>query len=77
MAERKNKAVATPSPENVGSSESPGIAHPWTDEEMAAAKPLPLPTVGPVVPSGATSVPHVGRGSTKPAGRPEKEKGAS
>ncbi len=76
MAERNNKAIATPSPENVGSIESPGIAPPWTDEEMAAARPLPLPTVGPVVPSGESSVPHSGRGDTKPAGLPEKEKGA-
>jgi hypothetical protein len=56
---------------NVSSSGAPEQSRPWTDEEMAAAKPIPLPT-GDTAPTVSISgVPHTGKGKTKPAGRPE------
>ena len=45
---------------NVRSPESPGQARPWTEEEMAAAKPLPLPTVDEEVRAPNSGVPHAG-----------------
>jgi hypothetical protein len=59
---------------NACSADSPEAARPWTDEEMAAAKPLPLPTVDPVTKVGTPGVPYAGEGETKPAGRPEEDK---
>ena len=59
---------------NVGSAENLQPARPWTDEEMAAAKPIPLPTVEPtprVV--GVAGVPDAGKGETKAGGRPEND----
>jgi hypothetical protein len=57
---------------NIGSGENMEQVHPWTDEEMAASKPLPLPTVKltPQV-TGVAGVPYVGKGKTKSGGRPE------
>jgi hypothetical protein len=47
------------------------LARPWTDEEMAAAKPLPLPTVDSAAKIRTPGVPHTGKGETKPPGRPD------
>jgi hypothetical protein len=59
---------------NKKSAESPGPARPWTEEEMANAKPLPMPTVdSPKAP--VSGVPHAGKGETKPAGKPEEDPG--
>jgi hypothetical protein len=71
-AKRKRVADARRQAGNVGSGDQPGLARPWTDEEMAAAKPLPLPTVDPA--PKVPSLPHAGKGETKPAGRPEDER---
>ena len=69
------KAVDAPSKAgNTYSVDDPRQARPWTDEEMAAAKPLPLPTVDPTAGVGVGSVPYAGKGQTKAAGRPEKDK---
>jgi hypothetical protein len=56
---------------NIGSPDQAAPAGPWTDEEMAAAKPLPLPTVNPPAEVSESGVPHAGKGKTKPGGRPE------
>jgi hypothetical protein len=58
---------------NISSAEIEQV-HSWTDEEMAAAKPIPLPTVEstPQV-AGVAGVPHAGKGQTTPGGRPEKD----
>ena len=56
---------------NVRSPEEPGQARPWTEEEMAGAKPLPLPTVNEAAKVPTSGVPHAGKGETKPAGKPE------
>jgi hypothetical protein len=58
---------------NESSANNPELARPWTDEEMAAAKPLPLPTVDTVAKVRTPGVPYAGKGETKPAGRPEDE----
>ncbi len=78
---RKPKHGGTPGTSsgaaNVSSAEHSGAGRPWTDEEMAAAKPLPIPTgeaAAHVPPSG---VPHAGTGQTEPAGRPEGDDGAA
>ena len=59
---------------NISSAENIEPAHSWTDEEMAAAKPIPLPTVEstPQV-VGVAGLPHVGKGQTKAGGRPEND----
>jgi len=62
------KAGNTSSPENESS------ARPWTPDEMAAAKPLPVPKVDDPMQVGTSGSTHSGRGQTKPSGRPEKEK---
>ncbi|QJX00268.1 hypothetical protein FTUN_7893 [Frigoriglobus tundricola] len=71
---RKPKRGGAPAPSseaaNASSAEHPGAGRPWTDEEMAAAKPLPLPT-GEATASVSSGVPHTGTGQTEPAGRPE------
>jgi hypothetical protein len=59
---------------NMGSADDPGKARPWTDEEMAAAKPFPLPTLDAEGHAGVASITHAGKGQTKAAGRPEKVK---
>jgi hypothetical protein len=73
MTKRKSPADAPGEAGNVRSTDEPGQARPWTDEEMAAAKPLPLPTVDSTEGVGGTSIPHAGKGQTKAAGRPEKD----
>jgi len=56
---------------NASSADNPEPARPWTDEEMAAAKPIPLPTVDTVAKVRTPGVPYAGKGETKPAGLPE------
>ena len=74
MTKRKSTADAPGEGDNFRSADDPTQARPWTDEEMAAAQPLPLPaTVDPTAWVGAVSVPHAGKGQTKAAGRPEKD----
>jgi hypothetical protein len=58
---------------NASSPDNPRTGRPWTDEEMAEAKPLPLPTVDPTARVGMGGVSHSGRGETTAAGRPENE----
>ena len=58
---------------NTSSTDELGTARPWTDEEMATAKPIPLPTVDAPPAPGQAGAPHAGQGETKPAGRPEDE----
>ncbi len=60
--------------DNAASDENSEPPRPWTAEEMAAAKPLPLPEVGPASPATGPGVPHVGRGETLPSGRPDEAK---
>ena len=65
----KRKSAEMPSKAgNVGSPDKPAQPRPWTAEEMASAKPLPLPTVGP---EGAENITHAGKGQTRAAGLPE------
>jgi hypothetical protein len=71
MSKRKSAAEATSEAGISRSADDPDQARPWTDEEMAAAKPLRLPTVEP--PASVTGLPHAGSGQTKAAGRPEKD----
>ena len=73
MTKRKSAAHVPIEAGNACSADDPRQARPWTDEEMAAAKPLPLPTVDPTAWVGVASVPHAGKGQTKAAGRPEKD----
>jgi hypothetical protein len=57
---------------NVSSAENIEPARPWTDEEMAASKPIPLPTVEPTPRAvDIAGVTHAGKGETKGGGRPE------
>jgi hypothetical protein len=58
---------------NAGNKESAaslGPASPWTEDEMGAAKPLPLPTVD-AQKVGSLGTPYTGKGQTKPGGRPQ------
>lgn len=71
MTKRKSAADAPNEAGNARSANDPSQARSWTDEEMAAAKPLPLPTVDPTAWVGVASIPHAGKGQTKAAGRPE------
>jgi hypothetical protein len=73
MTKRKSAAGAPSEAGNARSADDPSQARPWTDEEMAAAKPFPLPTVDPTPRVDSASIPHTGKGQTKPAGRPEKD----
>lgn len=60
---------------NVSSAESIEPGRPWTDEEMAASKPLPLPTVEPTPRAvDVAGVSHAGKGEKKRGGRPEHDK---
>ena len=53
MTKRRSSAAdATSEAGSTSSADKPRPARPWTDEEMAAAKPLPLPTVDPTAPFG-------------------------
>jgi hypothetical protein len=47
MTKRQGAQGAPNKAGKAGSAENAGPARPWTDEEMAEAKPLPLPTVDP------------------------------
>ena len=59
---------------NVGSAENIEPAGPWTDEEMAASKPIPLPTVEPTPQDvGVAGVANAGKGESKEGGRPEND----
>jgi hypothetical protein len=49
---------------NASSTDDRSPARPWTAEEMAAAKPLPLPTVEPAARAGVTRDSHGGNAST-------------
>jgi hypothetical protein len=60
-------------PGNAGSPASVEQPRPWTDDEMAAAKPLPMPKVEGTQRGVATGVPHLGKGESTPAGRPQYE----
>jgi len=60
----------TDQPGNASSPEDRGKTRPWTDEEMASAEPLPLPTVDPANVREPGCL-HAGKGNTKPPGRPE------
>jgi hypothetical protein len=62
---------STGEPENSSSQEASETARPWTDEEMAAAKPLPLPSVESVPVAPTRGVPYSGKGDAKPGGKPE------
>jgi len=70
---RSSAADATSEAGNASSADNPRAARPWTDEEMAAAKPLPLPTIDPTARVDLGGVAHSGRGETTAAGRPENE----
>jgi hypothetical protein len=74
MTKKRKRDDAADKPSEAGnakSSDNPGLARPWTDDEMAAAKPLPLPTVDTASKVRTPGVPYAGEGETKPAGRPE------
>lgn len=71
MKKHKGAAGASSASGNVNSQGTSQPARPWTDEEMAAAKPLPLPTVDSSAKIRTPGVPHTGKGETKPAGRPD------
>jgi len=60
------------------SPEDTGPSRPWTEEERAAAAPLPLPTVDdrvvtPATPATTEAVHSPGKGRATPGGRPERE----
>jgi hypothetical protein len=75
---KRDDAGGAPSEaENANSADNPGLTRPWTDEEMAAAKPLPLPTVDTAAKVRTPGIPYAGKGETKPAGRPEDEEEAT
>jgi hypothetical protein len=69
MTDKHKRDDGTGAPIEAGNTSSAGnpgeLARPWTDEEMAAAKPFPLPKVR------TLGVPYVGKGETKPAGQPK------
>jgi hypothetical protein len=73
MTKRKEPVSPAVGAGNASSPKNPGQARPWTDDEMRAAKPLPLPTVGPTTKVPARGVPHAGKGETNPAGQPESD----
>jgi len=70
---RNDAGDADKKADNASSPAQPGAARPWTEEEMAAAKPLPVPTVDAAEAPRTAGLPYVGRGKTKPAGQPEDE----
>jgi hypothetical protein len=76
---RKRSAQGAPEETgNVSSVEQTGPARPWTDEEMAASKPIPLPIVEPTSrDAGLAGVTHAGKGKTKAGGRPENDQAKS
>jgi len=72
MTKRKSTAGGPSGAGNAGSPDDPQLARPWTDQEMAAAKPLPVPATGPTEAGRVASVAHAGKGQTEAGGRPEK-----
>jgi len=80
MADKRKRPKSADVPSkagNVSSNEGQETARPWTDEEMASAKPLPLPTVDVEATVRPPGVPYAGKGETKPAGRPENDEDAA
>jgi len=76
MSKKRKQDDAADEPSEAGnasSGDNPELARPWTDDEMAAAKPLPMPTVDTAAKVRPPGVPSAGKGETKPAGRPEDE----
>jgi len=74
MTRGRRVVVGTPNEsENARSPKTSEPVRPWTNEEMAAAEPLPLPTVEPSVQVRTTGVPYAGKGETKPAGKPQSD----
>lgn len=71
MQKPDDAAGASSASGNASSADNAGQVRPWTDDEMAASKPLPLPTVDPAPKVVSPGVPHTGKGETKPAGPPE------
>ena len=70
----KNPGAKGNSPRRGNQASPPQAApgRPWTAEEMAEARPLPLPDgSGPAAEERASGLPHVGEGQTAPAGRPD------
>ena len=74
MSKRKSTAGGPSEAGNAGSEVDTKQARPWTDQEMAAAKPLPLPTTGHIEADGVASVSHAGQGQTAVGGRPENDR---
>jgi hypothetical protein len=71
MAKRKGTAETPGGAGNVRSVDNPGQTRAWTAEEMAEAKPMPVPTVNDPSAAGTAGVPHAGKGQTNAAGKPE------
>ncbi len=71
MTKRARTAGAPRKTGNVGSEENVAPVHPWTKEEMEAAKPLPLPAVEAPAKPSAAGHPHAGKGQMTPGGPPE------
>jgi hypothetical protein len=75
MTKKRKREDVTDAPSEAGNTSSAGnpeeMPHPWTDEEMASANPLPLPTVDTPVNVRTLGVPYAGKGEIKPAGRPK------
>lgn len=75
MTDKRKRDDGTGAPNEAGNTSSAGnpdeLVRPWTDEEMAAAKPLPLPKVDTSAKVRTLGVPYVGKGETKPAGQPK------
>jgi len=68
MAQKKHDRQKTQGG-NIGS--KPGQVKAWTKEEMDAARPLPMPSPDPKLPSESKGNPHHGHGNISPGGRPE------
>lgn len=77
MAKKRKQDDPGGAPNQTGNTSSEGNradqARPWTAEEMAGAKPLPLPTVDTQFEGRTVAISHAGKGETKPAGRPNGE----
>jgi len=69
-----NEIITSEESGNIGSTENTGPSRPWTDDEMASSKPIPLPTVEPTEHiNNVTGILHSGKGKTKAGGRPEND----
>jgi hypothetical protein len=69
---RQRSAGVPDKEKNVRAPETVEPPRPWTEEEMARAKPLPVPTVNAAPGAHAPGLPYTGMGEVKPAGRPER-----